>query len=184
MYNNLSYFVLLFCTVIRFVSISTKFGICNVVSLNGTIVAVKIRTWEWVHLNVHILASTSVLLWPTTMQMPNFALIETKRITVRASHSWDLSFSSTLFLRFFLFIRVICLLCYAEKSFFLCWLLVLKLVVLRFTVARWHATCSRIFLAYVKSLCQQSQKGRATNIIFDQSDQHPLTLRAAIVPGF
>jgi hypothetical protein len=59
-YLNLSCLVLLFCTVIRFVSISAKFGICNVVSLNGTLVEVKIRTWELGHLNVHILASTSV----------------------------------------------------------------------------------------------------------------------------
>ncbi len=175
MYSNLSYLVLLFCTVIRFVSISAKYGICTVVSLNGTLVEVKIRTWELGHLNVYILASTSVPFWPTTMQMPNFALTETKRITLCASHTslrYLSSKDSTLFLLTFLFIRGLCLLFYAEKSFFLCLLLVMKLVVLRFTVVRWHATCSRIFPAYVKSLCQQSQKGWATNIIFDQSDQH------------
>jgi hypothetical protein len=34
------------------------------------------------HLNVHILASTSAPFRTTTVQMPNLALIETKRITV------------------------------------------------------------------------------------------------------
>jgi hypothetical protein len=32
------------CTVIRFVSISAKFGICTDVVLNGTLVEAKIRT--------------------------------------------------------------------------------------------------------------------------------------------
>jgi hypothetical protein len=34
------------CTVIRFVSINAKFGICTVVGLNGTLVEGKIRTWD------------------------------------------------------------------------------------------------------------------------------------------
>ncbi len=33
-------------TVIRFVSISAKFGSCTVVGLNGTLVEAKIRTWD------------------------------------------------------------------------------------------------------------------------------------------
>ncbi len=63
------YTVLFMYTVIRFVSIRTKFGICTVVGLNRT-------------LQVRILASTSVPFRPTTVQMPNLALIETKRSTV------------------------------------------------------------------------------------------------------
>jgi hypothetical protein len=54
------------CTVIRFISISAKFAICTVVDLNGTLVEAKIR----------------VPVRPTTLQMPNLALTETKRITV------------------------------------------------------------------------------------------------------
>jgi hypothetical protein len=34
------------------------------------------------HFNVHILISTNVPLRPTTVEMPNLTLIETKRITV------------------------------------------------------------------------------------------------------
>jgi hypothetical protein len=67
-------------TVIRFVSISAKFGICTIVGLNGTLVKAKIRTWD--HLNVSISASTSVQFRPTMVPMLNLALIETKRITV------------------------------------------------------------------------------------------------------
>ncbi len=33
-------------TVIRFVSISAKFGICTVVGLDGTLAEAKIRTWD------------------------------------------------------------------------------------------------------------------------------------------
>jgi hypothetical protein len=67
-------------TVIRFVLNSTKFCICTVVGLNGTLVEAKIRPWDT--LNVRILASSSVPFRPTTMQMPNYALIEHKLITV------------------------------------------------------------------------------------------------------
>jgi hypothetical protein len=63
------YTVLFMYTVIRFVSMSAKFGICTVVGLKKT-------------LQVRILASTSVPFRPTTVQMPNLALIETKRSTV------------------------------------------------------------------------------------------------------
>ncbi len=34
------------CSVIRFVSISAKFGICTVVGLNGTLVEAKKRTFK------------------------------------------------------------------------------------------------------------------------------------------
>ncbi len=36
---------LYYCTVIRFVSTSAKFGICTVVGLNGTLVEDKMRTF-------------------------------------------------------------------------------------------------------------------------------------------
>ncbi len=67
--------------VIRFVSTSDKFGICTVAGLNGTLVQDKTRT---VHsrVNVNILASSSVPFRPTTLQVPNLALNDTKRIRV------------------------------------------------------------------------------------------------------
>jgi hypothetical protein len=67
------------CTVIRFVSMNAKFGICTVVGLNGTLVETKIRTLKCL---VRILASTSVPFRLTTVQMPNLVQIETKPITV------------------------------------------------------------------------------------------------------
>ncbi len=65
-------------TVIHFFSISTKFGIYTFVGLSGqwTLIEAKICTW---HLNVRILVSTSAPFRPTTVQMPSFALIETKQ---------------------------------------------------------------------------------------------------------
>ncbi len=75
-------------TVIRFVSISAKFAICTVVGLNETIVEAKLHTWR--HLNVRILASRSVPFRPTTNQMPNIALVETKEITVKVTLNKDL----------------------------------------------------------------------------------------------
>ncbi len=53
-------------TVIRFESIKTKFGICTLLGLNGTLVEV---------FQVRILASKSVPCRLTTVQMPNLALI-------------------------------------------------------------------------------------------------------------
>jgi hypothetical protein len=41
------------CTVNRFVSTSAKFGTCTVVSVNGTLVEDKMRTFK---VNLHILA--------------------------------------------------------------------------------------------------------------------------------
>jgi hypothetical protein len=61
-------------TVIKFVSISAKFGICTVVDTNGTLTKAK------THIQVsqrRILASTSFPFSPMTVQMQNFALIET-----------------------------------------------------------------------------------------------------------
>jgi hypothetical protein len=69
--------------VIHFVSFIAKFGICTVVDLNGTHLILS-SNMQLVHLNVRILASTSVAFRPTMVQMPNLALIETKRITVYA----------------------------------------------------------------------------------------------------
>ena len=72
--------VILYYTVTRFVSI---FGICTVVDLNGTLLEAKICTKTHIQVSqVRVLASTSVPFRPTTVQMPNLALIETKRVTV------------------------------------------------------------------------------------------------------
>ncbi len=54
------------CTVIPFVSINAKFGICTVVGLNGTIVEAKIRTWN---------TRMCVPFRPRMVQMPNLLLI-------------------------------------------------------------------------------------------------------------
>ncbi len=54
---------------------SANFGICNVVGLNGFKYAFGL-------LDVYISASTNVPFRPKMMKMPNFAQIETKRITV------------------------------------------------------------------------------------------------------
>ncbi len=55
-------------TVIRFFSITAKFGICTVVGLHGTFVEAKIRPCMG-HLNVCIFALKSVIFRPTTVQM-------------------------------------------------------------------------------------------------------------------
>jgi hypothetical protein len=65
-----------FCTVIRFDSINAKFGICTVLGLNKTLVAVNIRTYCVPS------AYFSFSNCPMTVQLPNLTLIETKRITV------------------------------------------------------------------------------------------------------
>jgi hypothetical protein len=52
--------------------------------LNGTLVEAKMHM-HLGHLNVRILTSKSVLFRPTTVQMPNIAQIETKRIKVYCS---------------------------------------------------------------------------------------------------
>jgi hypothetical protein len=59
-------------TVIRFVSTRTKFGSCTVVNVNWTLVIDKMRTFK----------GEGVPFPLTTVQVPNLALIETKRITV------------------------------------------------------------------------------------------------------
>jgi hypothetical protein len=72
-------------TVIRFVSISVKFGICTVLGLNGTLVEAKIHTWD------AVVVYFSFKMCPTTEQMQNLALIETKRITVYGRSVLDCS---------------------------------------------------------------------------------------------
>jgi hypothetical protein len=69
--------------VICFVSIRAKFGICTVVGLSGT----KTLKLKCAH-NVRILASKSVPFRTTPVQLPNLALIETKRITALAKLNW------------------------------------------------------------------------------------------------
>jgi hypothetical protein len=66
-------------TVIRFVSNKAKFGSCTIVGLNGTLGEAKICT---LGTYVRILTSSSVIFRPVMVQMPNLALVETKRITV------------------------------------------------------------------------------------------------------
>ncbi len=66
-------------TVIRFVWVSAKFGTCNVVSVNGTLVEDKIRRFKG---NMHILDSTGVQFTLTTVQVPNLTPSHKKRITV------------------------------------------------------------------------------------------------------
>ncbi len=66
------------CTLILFVSIlSAKFGICTVVVRNRALIEAQLRTSS--------VPSVSFIFnkcpRPTTVQMPNSALIETKRIT-------------------------------------------------------------------------------------------------------
>ncbi len=55
--------------VIRFVSISAKFGIFTVMGLNGTLVEANIRTLS----QVRILDATCIPFRPTTVQMLNLA---------------------------------------------------------------------------------------------------------------
>jgi hypothetical protein len=71
-------------TVIRFVRVSTKFGTCTVVSVNGTLVKPK---YAHSPLNVRILSSTRVPLTLTSVQVPNLALVGTKWITVFTAHT-------------------------------------------------------------------------------------------------
>ncbi len=63
-------------TVIRFVEIATssKFGFCTVVGVKGAFD--KMRTFKG---ESDILASTSVPFRPTTVQVPNLVLTDTKR---------------------------------------------------------------------------------------------------------
>jgi hypothetical protein len=62
-------------TVIRSVSADAKFGICTVVGLNGTLVKAKIRTFTYPK---YTFSFKCPIYRPTTVQMPNLALIETK----------------------------------------------------------------------------------------------------------
>ncbi len=66
-------------TVIRFVSMSAKFGICKVVGLKWPLLKLKYAIG---HLHVRIVASKSVQFRFTTVDMSNLAPIETKQITV------------------------------------------------------------------------------------------------------
>ncbi len=63
-----------------FVSTSPKYGICAVVGVNGTFD--KMCTFKG---ESDILASTSVQFRPTTVQVPNLALIDSKRKKVYSS---------------------------------------------------------------------------------------------------
>ncbi len=67
------------CTVIRFVSISAKFAICTVVNLNGTLVEAKIRTFKCPKCVKAYFSFNKCPIEPTTVQMTNLALTETKR---------------------------------------------------------------------------------------------------------
>jgi hypothetical protein len=70
--------------VIRFMWVSAKFGTCTVVvSVNGTLVEAKMctSTFESTHL---IFTKCPIYSTLTTVQVPNLALVETKRITVQA----------------------------------------------------------------------------------------------------
>ncbi len=61
--------------------VSARFGICAVVGVIGTLAA-KMFTFTVTHF---ILSSTiKCLIRPTTVQMPNLALVEMKRISVYA----------------------------------------------------------------------------------------------------
>jgi hypothetical protein len=64
-----------------------KFGTCTVVSVNGTLVEAKMSTFtlEFTHLS-----STSVPFTLTTLQVLNFALTHSKRITVQSLSSSSL----------------------------------------------------------------------------------------------
>jgi hypothetical protein len=67
-------------TVIRFVWVRAKFGTCTVVSVNGH--SLKINCVDS-KVNAHILASTSVPITLTMVQVPNLEQTHKKRITVR-----------------------------------------------------------------------------------------------------
>jgi hypothetical protein len=62
------------CTVIRFVWVSAKFGTCTVESVNGTLVAAKVRKCAHSPLNQRILSSSSVPFTLTTVHVPNLIL--------------------------------------------------------------------------------------------------------------
>jgi hypothetical protein len=66
-------------TVIRGCQVSAKLGTCAVVGRKEHLLKLKCSHSP---LYVHILSSASVLFGPTTVQRPNLALVETKRITV------------------------------------------------------------------------------------------------------
>ncbi len=70
-------------TVIRFVSISAKFGIYTVVGLKGTLVESEIRTFKCPGANFSFNKCPISTQKATTLQMPNLTLIEKKRITVQ-----------------------------------------------------------------------------------------------------
>ncbi len=72
-----------FYNVTRFLSISAKFDIFTAMVLNETLVEAKICIFKYPkRVFLTFSASTSFPFRPTTVQMPNFALSETKRITV------------------------------------------------------------------------------------------------------
>jgi hypothetical protein len=67
------------CYPFRMSYCSAKFGTCTVVSVNGTLVEGKMCTFT---LEPAHFIFTSVPFTLTTVQVPNLALVETKRITV------------------------------------------------------------------------------------------------------
>jgi hypothetical protein len=69
--TDLLYWLMLAHTVIRFVSNSAKFGNCSVVGLTGNLLKINCARSR---VNVSTLASTSVPLRPTKVQVPNLAL--------------------------------------------------------------------------------------------------------------
>jgi hypothetical protein len=70
---------IIYYTVICFVSNSAKFAICTFVEINGTLVEVKLQTWDiWICV-LHLVASSSVLFRLTTVQMSKFSLPITYR---------------------------------------------------------------------------------------------------------
>ncbi len=79
MYELLENVTNLHCNPFRLILV-LNLAFAPFVSLNGTLVEAKIRTFKGPR--CVFLASPSVPLRPTTKQMPNLALIKTKRITV------------------------------------------------------------------------------------------------------
>ncbi len=85
-------------TVIRLCQVSAKFGTCNVVGLKRTLVEAKLFTFTLECTHSIFNKCPIKTLRTTTEQMPNLALVETKRITVhdkplyqRFENSWKRS---------------------------------------------------------------------------------------------
>jgi hypothetical protein len=69
------------CTVNSFVRVSANFCTYMVVSVKGTLVEDKMHRFKGECTIVHILAATTVPFTLSTVQVPNLALTNTKRIT-------------------------------------------------------------------------------------------------------